>query len=335
MKHPLKSLAEAAGARLLGDGEVLIENIASIESATPTDIIFVDGEERLGEAVASEAGAIIAGEYAAKVPSRKPLLIAQQPRIAFSRVAAVVRPRRRPEPGIHSTAVVHDPHGIGRLVRSGPHVLIGECSTVCERTSIAAGVYIGARVRIGADVHIAPNVTIYSETRIGDRVVIHAGAVLGSDGFGYVRNRETGRYEKFPQVGRLEIGDDVEIGANCTIDRGALDVTSIGAGTKLDNLVHVGHNVRIGENVVIAGQSGISGSSEVGNDVVLAGQVGIADHVVVGDGVVLAAQCGVATGKHLQGAGKAFFGTPARPLKDVLHEQALLARMARREKPEE
>ena len=239
MKHTLKALAEASGARVVGDPAREIQGIASIESATGDDIVFADDAERLQRALASKAGAVVAGEFAAAGTSAKPLLIGSQPRINFSRVAAMIQPRRRPEPGIHSTAIVHDAHGIGKLVRIGPHVVIGENTTVAERASIAAGSYLGANVTIGADTHIGVNVTVYSGTTIGERCVIHAGAVLGSDGFGYVRNQENGRYEKFPQVGRLIVGDDVEIGANATIDRGALDATIIGNGVKIDNLVHV------------------------------------------------------------------------------------------------
>jgi len=331
MKHSLKSLAEAAGARIVGDPKQEIQGIASIESATPDDIVFADDQDRFERALGSKAGAIIAGEFAVAAKASKPLLIGKQPRIVFSRVAAVIQPRRRPEPGIHSTAIVHDLHLIGRLVRIGPHVVIGENSALAERASVAANTYIGANVKIGPDTHLGANVTVYSGTSIGARCVIHAGAVLGSDGFGYVRNDETSRYEKFPQVGSLIIGDDVEIGANATIDRGALDSTVIGNGVKIDNLVHVAHNVIIGENVVIAAQTGISGSSTVEKDVVIAGQVGIADHVKIEEGAVLGAQCGVPTKKVIRGKGELFWGTPARPIREYLKELAAMARLAKKE----
>jgi UDP-3-O-[3-hydroxymyristoyl] glucosamine N-acyltransferase len=174
-------------------------------------------------------------------------------------------------------------------------------------------------------------VTIYPGTRLGNRVVIQAAAVLGSDGFGYVRDKETGHYEKFPQIGRLEIEDDVEIGANSTIDRGALDVTRIGRGTKIDNLVHVGHNVQIGEDVVIAAQTGLSGSAVVQNNVVIGGQVGIADHVRIEEGAILGAQSGIPSNKIIRGKGIVFWGTPARPIREYLKELAVLARLAKRE----
>jgi UDP-3-O-[3-hydroxymyristoyl] glucosamine N-acyltransferase len=185
-------------------------------------------------------------------------------------------------------------------------------------------------VVIGKECVINANVTIYSGTTIHDRVIVHAGAVLGSDGFGYVRDKTTGSYEKFPQIGRLEIHDDVEIGANSTIDRGALDATVIGRGTKLDNLVHIGHNVQIGENVVIAAQTGISGSSVIEDAAIIGGQVGIGDHVTIGAGVILASKCGVPTGKIVRGRGEVYWGVPARPLKQHLKELAALSRLAKK-----
>jgi UDP-3-O-[3-hydroxymyristoyl] glucosamine N-acyltransferase len=164
---------------------------------------------------------------------------------------------------------------------------------------------------------------------LGDRVVVHAGAVLGADGFGYVRDAATGEYLQFPQQGTLVIEDDVEIGANSTVDRGALEETRIARGVKLDNLVHVGHNVSIGKNVVIAAQTGVSGSSVIGDDAIVGGQVGIADHVEIGEKVILGAQAGIPSRKKLRGPGIVFWGTPARPIKDYLKELAALARLTR------
>jgi UDP-3-O-[3-hydroxymyristoyl] glucosamine N-acyltransferase len=190
---------------------------------------------------------------------------------------------------------------------------------------------IGRGVQIGVDCSIHPNVTIYPGTRIGNRVTVHAGAVLGSDGFGYVRDPESGRYEKFPQIGRLEIEDDVEIGANTTIDRGALEVTRIGRGAKLDNLVHIGHNCQIGEDVIIAAQVGFSGSVVVENNAVIGGQVGVGEHARIQEGVLLGGQAGVLPKKILRGKGVAFWGTPAKPLREYLKSLAALARLGRKE----
>jgi UDP-3-O-[3-hydroxymyristoyl] glucosamine N-acyltransferase len=172
---------------------------------------------------------------------------------------------------------------------------------------------------------------MYPGTTLGDRVIVHAGAVLGSDGFGYVRDRKTGRYEKFPQVGRLVIEDDVEIGANTTIDRGALDETRIRRGAKIDNLVHIGHNCQIGEDAIIAAQTGLSGSIVIENSVVLGGQVGIGEHAHIGEGVMLGGQGGVLPNKILRGKGVAFWGTPAQPLRQYLKQLATLARLAKKD----
>ncbi|MGC2324377.1 MAG: UDP-3-O-(3-hydroxymyristoyl)glucosamine N-acyltransferase, partial [Terriglobales bacterium] len=286
MKHAVEKLAEAVGAQLLGNGKVEISGIASLESATANDLIFVEAAGDLGAALESPAAAVVAGEFARGVKTRKPLLIARQPRLAFARAGKVICPPRRREPGIASTAFVHDSVKLGKLVSVEPACYIGEGTVIGDRTRIGVGGFIAPRVTLGADCSIKAHVTIYSDTSIGNRVVVQAGAVLGSDGFGYVRDESTGVYEKFPQVGRLEIGDDVEIGANVTVSRGALDATVIGSGCKLDSQVHVGHNVRIGKNVVIAAQTGISGSVVIEDNVIIAGQVGIADHVRITEGAI-------------------------------------------------
>ena len=203
-------------------------------------------------------------------------------------------------------------------------------AVIGERCFIAAGCYIGEGVVIGDDCEIYPRVVIYPGTTIGRRVIVHAGAVLGSDGFGFVRDETYGRYVKFPQVGRLVIGDYVEIGANCTIDRGALDETVIGPGTKFDNMVHIGHNCAVGANVVIAAQTGISGSCSVGDDCVLGGQVGMGDHAHIEAGAILGGQSGVLPNKTIRGKGVVFWGTPVKPVREYLKELATLSRLTRK-----
>jgi UDP-3-O-[3-hydroxymyristoyl] glucosamine N-acyltransferase len=335
MKRSLKQIAEAVGARLIGDGLAEVSAVASMELATQQDLVFVDDDKHLPGALQSRAGAIIAGEFAASATSARPLLISDHPKLAFARAARLLRdgsPRDNTPPHlyVHPTAVVHP-----SAVLAGD-VLVEECAVVSEdvmvesNTSIGSGSTIGAGVRIGHDCEIYPNVTIYPGTRLGHRVIVHAGAVLGSDGFGYVRDRKTGHYEKFPQVGRLVIEDDVEIGANTTIDRGALDETRIRRGAKIDNLVHIGHNCQIGEDVVIAAQTGLSGSIVIENGVVLGGQVGIGEHARIGEGVMLGGQGGVLPNKVLRGKGVAFWGTPAQPLRQYLKQLATLARLAKR-----
>jgi UDP-3-O-[3-hydroxymyristoyl] glucosamine N-acyltransferase len=210
--------------------------------------------------------------------------------------------------------------------------VIGERAQIGDGTRLGEGCAIGAGVALGTNCEIYPNVTIYPGTTLGNRVIVHAGAVLGSDGFGYVRDRKTGHYEKFPQVGRLVIEDDVEIGANATIDRGALDETRIRRGTKIDNLVHIGHNCQIGEDVVIAAQTGLSGSIVLENAVVLGGQVGIGEHARIEEGVMLGGQGGVLPNKILRGKGVAFWGTPAQPLRQYLKQLATLARLSKKDR---
>jgi UDP-3-O-[3-hydroxymyristoyl] glucosamine N-acyltransferase len=213
--------------------------------------------------------------------------------------------------------------------------VIGTHARIGDGTIIGAGAVIGENVTIGRHCHIHPRVVIYPGTTLGDHVVLHAGAVLGADGFGYVRDSASGAYTQFPQQGTLAIEDDVEIGANSTIDRGALAETRIRRGAKIDNLVHVAHNCDVGEDAILVALTGMSGSSTVGKGAVLAGQVGIGDHAHVGPGVILGGQSGVFNGKTVSNdglrPGAVLYGTPARPLKQVLREQAVLARLAKKQ----
>jgi UDP-3-O-[3-hydroxymyristoyl] glucosamine N-acyltransferase len=225
---------------------------------------------------------------------------------------------------------------LGEGVSIGPCVVIGENASIGAGSRIEAGAVIGHGVRIGENCRIYPRAVLYPGTTLGDRVVVHAGAVLGADGFGYVRDSATGAYTQFPQQGTLLIEDDVEIGANSTIDRGALKQTKIGRGTKFDNLVHVGHNCEIGEDVILVSGVGISGSCTVGDGAVIAGQVGIGDHAHIGPGVILGGQAGVLSGKTVTNEGMGvkpgtvLWGTPARPLMQVLRELAVVARLAKK-----
>ena len=336
MQRSLLSVAQSVQAQVLGDGAVEVSGIASITQATSMDLVFVEDEEGLPAALASRAAAVIAGEFARsdgskeKPPASKPLLIVKNPRLAFARAARLLCPAPNRPPGTHPSAVVHASARLGQNVSLAERVVVGENVEIGNGTWVGAGAVIGAGVTIGSDCEIYPNVTIYPGARLGHRVIIHAGAVLGADGFGYVRDRASGHYEKFPQVGRLEIGDDVEIGANSTIDRGALEVTRIGRGAKIDNLVHIGHNCQIGEDVVIAAQTGLSGSIVIEKNVVLGGQVGIGEHARIGEGVMLGGQGGVLPNKVLRGKGVAFWGTPARPVREYLKQLAALARLARK-----
>jgi UDP-3-O-[3-hydroxymyristoyl] glucosamine N-acyltransferase len=334
MKRVLNEVAEYLAVTLLGDGRAPVEGVASLRSAKPGDLVFVEDAKNLTEALNSEATAVIAGPFAAPGGHSKPVLIAEQPRLAFARAAAWLSTTAMDTPGMHPSAAVHPSAKLAKHVSIGERAVLRENVVIGEKTRIAAGCVIGANVRIGCDCQLYPNVTIYPGAALGDRVIVHAGAVLGSDGFGYVRDTKTGRYQKFPQIGRLEIEDDVEIGANSTVDRGALDTTRIRRGTKIDNLVHIGHNVDVGEDVVIAAQTGLSGSAVVENNVIVGGQVGIADHVRIEAGAILGAQSGIPSKKVIRGKGVVFWGTPARPIKEYLKELAVLARLGKKECPE-
>jgi UDP-3-O-[3-hydroxymyristoyl] glucosamine N-acyltransferase len=334
MKRSLQQIAEAVGARLIGEGRVEVSAVASIESASPENLVFVEDEKHLAAALQSRAGAVIAGEFAAAAASNRPLLVSDHPKLAFARAARMLREGlldgSSQQGSLDSTAVMHASTVLGPGVFVEERAVVAERVQIGDHTRIGVGCAIGAGVKIGRDCEIYPNVTMYPGTTLGDRVIVHAGAVLGSDGFGYVRDRKTGHYEKFPQVGRLVIEDDVEIGANATIDRGALDETRIQRGAKIDNLVHIGHNCQIGEDVVIAAQTGLSGSIVIENGVVLGGQVGIGEHARIEEGVMLGGQGGVLPNKVLRGKGVAFWGTPAQPLREYLKQLATLARLAKK-----
>jgi UDP-3-O-[3-hydroxymyristoyl] glucosamine N-acyltransferase len=330
MPQTLQTIAVFTASRLIGDGTVEVSRVASIASAEPGDLVFVQDDRHVDDALNSKASAIIAGESAAVSDGRKPVLINPRPRLAFATAAKLLYPKPDYPPEIHPSAIIDPRASVAPSASVDAHSVIEANAVIGERCYVATGCYIGEGVAIGDDCEIYPRVVVYAGTTIGRRVTIHAGSVLGSDGFGFVRDDTHGRYVKFPQVGRLVIGDYVEIGANCTIDRGALDETVVGPGTKLDNLVHIGHNATIGSNVVIAAQTGVSGSSSIGDDCVVGGQVGIADHVTIESGVILGAQSGIPSNKTIRGKGVVFWGTPARPIKDYLKELAVLSRLTRK-----
>lgn len=330
MTQTVGVLAKTLGCRVLGDPSIAVAQVASLTSAVSGSLVFVSEREHLEPALASAAAAVIAGEFAAESKSTKPLLISSHPRLTFARAAKLLHHTEGRPGAIHPTAIVAAAARLGKNVAIGARTVLGEDVHISDETEIGPGCVIGNGVTIGSRCRLDANVAIYAGTTIGDRVVIQAGAVLGSEGFGYVRDAETGTYEQFPQVGRLVIEDDVEIGANSTVDRGALDETRIRRGTKIDNLVHVGHNVQIGQDVVIAAQTGLSGSVTVGDNVIMGGQVGVGDHAHIETGVILGGQGGVLPKKVLRGKGEIFWGTPAKPVREYLKELAFLARAAKK-----
>ncbi len=290
-------LGVAAG---IGSADAEIMRVSSVENAGPESAVFAGSDAALQAALLSKAGLVLAK---ASVAADARLMVVSDPRLAFSELA--VRLARIPAAGVHPSAVVD------REASLHPSVLVG------------AGAVVAAGVRMGAGGVLGPRVVVEAGVVMGERVRVQAGAVLGSLGFGYAR-RPDGAYVLFPQQGALVIEDDVEIGANSTIDRGALGETRIGAGTKIDNLVHIGHNCRIGRNVILAAQTGISGSTVVEDGAILGGQVGIGEHALVGPGVILGGGAGVLSNKKLFGPGQVFWGRPAQPLKQYLRDLARL-----------
>ena len=328
MSATLQEIAAATNATLVGDPQVCVSSVCSIENASRSDLVFCENEKFLADALASGAAAVIVGEFASGVEASKPLLIAKQPRLAFAVAARQLRAKRRKGGVVHHTAIIPSTAVFGEDVVVGAYVVIGEHASIGDRVSIGAGCSIGSNVIIGHDTCLHSRVTIYNGTMIGSHCTIHSGAVLGADGFGYVCCAETGKYHQMPQIGRLIVGDHVEIGANTTIDRGGLEDTVIGSGTKLDNLVHIGHNCVLGENVVVAAQTGISGSSTIGDNSIIGGQVGIGEHAQLSEGTILGGQSGVLSNKIFREKGPCF-GTPARPLREFLQEQAVVSKIAR------
>lgn len=325
---------DGLGGRLVsGSADRALDGVGPVEDAQESTLVFAESEASASVALASAAGAVVVKTGAAVGDAAgKCVIECEQPRLWFARAAKLLAAGRAGA-GVHPAAVVEADVEIGGGAFVGPGAIVGAGARIGARTRIEAAAVLGAGVVIGADCRIYPHAVLYAGTTLGDRVVVHAGAVLGADGFGYVRDARTGAYTQFPQQGTLAIEDDVEIGANSTIDRGALTETRIRRGTKIDNLVHVGHNCDIGEDVILVTGTGISGSSTVGKGAVIAGQVGIGDHAHVGPGVILGGQAGVLPGKTVTNEGlrpgTVLWGTPARPLPQVLREIAILGRMAK------
>src|SRR5260370_1445435 len=309
MRRTARELADAIEATLEGDGALEIQGLGDAERGAGRGVMYVDSAKHAERAGASAALCVIAGEGVGL--AGKTVLRSAHPKLAFAKAAALLLDRARIASGIHPTAAVAPLARIAESASIGPYAVIGEDAHVGAGTQIGAHSVIGAGCWIGENCRIHPRVTLYHHVRVGHRVEIHSGAVIGADGFGYAFGE--GKHWKFPQVGIVEIGDDVEIGANTTIDRGSLEDTRIAEGVKLDNLVHIGHNCQIGAHTVIAAQTGISGSSVLGNHVVVGGQVGIADHCRLEDGAIAGAQAGIPTGKTIRG-GQTVWGTPAREI---------------------
>ncbi|HVA00345.1 MAG TPA: UDP-3-O-(3-hydroxymyristoyl)glucosamine N-acyltransferase [Terriglobia bacterium] len=318
----VEEIARLVGGRVEGDPGREIQSVASLEAAAEADLTFAEGHRALRRAAESKAGCVLVKEGAA-IASRTTIAVSH-PKMALIRAAMALHPASVASPGVHPTALVASDARLGTGVCVGPYVVIEPGVSVGEGTTLGAGVFLGAGVAVGARCVLHPRVSVYAGARIGHRVIVHAGAVLGSDGFGYVFAE--GRHHKFPQLGGLIIEDDVDIGANSTVDRGSLGTTVIGEGTKIDNLVQIAHNVKIGRHAIIAAQTGISGSAEIGDYVMMGGQVGIGDHARIGEGAIIGGQAGILPGKAVP-KGNTMWGTPARPLAEFKKMYAYLSHL--------
>jgi len=317
----VQDLAKRLGVPFEGDGEMEIAGAAALDQAGPTQLSFASGRKALVKANDSRAGCLVVPDG---FPAGRTLLRSADPRAAFARAVSYLHPPDPPARGVHPTAVIDTGAAIGAGVSIGPHVSVSAGARIGSGTVIGAGSVIGRRVSIAEGCVLHANVTIYDDVAIGRRVILHSGCVIGADGFGFVLAGD--RYEKFPQIGTVTIGDDVEIGANSCVDRAALGATTIGEGAKLDNMVHVGHNCSIGRHVVVAAQTGFSGGVVVEDYAVIGGQVGIGDKARIESRAVLGSGCGILTSKIVR-SGQVVWGTPARPLKEHLEMLANMARL--------
>jgi UDP-3-O-[3-hydroxymyristoyl] glucosamine N-acyltransferase len=307
MEFLLSELAERLGATLVGDGSVRITGVSGIKEAGPGDLTFIADPRYMKHVSTTRAAAVIASENAHGCA--KPMLIVPNAYLAFVEIVALFHPRdTAPQTGIHPTAIVGQQVALGKDVSLGPYVVVEDDAVIGDGSVILAGSFIGRKARLGTSCFLYTNVTIREGCTLGDRVTVHCGTVIGSDGFGYVR--QPAGYKKVPQVGNVVVGDDVEIGSNVTIDRATFGATKVGRGTKIDNLVQIAHNVTIGENCIIVAQVGISGSVEVGDDATFGGQSGIVGHLRIGRGVQIGAQAGVT--KSIPD-GEVVSGYPAQP----------------------
>lgn len=322
MTRTAAEVAQYLGATLTGDEHAPIAGVSEAENARAEDLIYASSPKHFEQAAASAARCVIA-ERGARI-SGKTVLECDDPKFAFAKAAGWLLAKPVYPPGIHRTAVVAASATVSADAYIGPYVVVEDDVEVGEGSRIEAFCFLGRGARIGEHCILHPRVTLYAGAQIGDRVEIHSGAVIGADGFGYVFGE--GRHWKFPQIGRVRIEDDAEIGANATIDRGSLSETCIGRDVKIDNLVQVGHNVRIGAHSVLAAQVGISGSCAIGERVMMGGQAGVGDHCTIDDDVRVGGQGGVLNGKTVR-AGQTVWGTPARPLGKFKEQYAWLARL--------
>lgn len=316
----LRDLAARLGCTVRGDGAVEVTRVCGIEDAGPGDLTFVSNPRYVPRLATTRASAVIVPP---ELETPLPSLLAANPYLAFARAVTILHPQAAPPPGIHPTAVVDPTAELGEGVHVGALAVVGARVRVGARTVIHPHVVLYPEAQVGEDCLLHSGVHVREGCRLGHRVIVQNGAVIGADGFGFAKD-DQGRYLKIPQVGSVAIDDDVEIGALTAVDRASLGVTRIGRGSKLDNLVQVGHSVTIGRDTVLAGQVGIAGSTKVGDRVTLAGQVGVAGHITVGDGVTATAQTGIPNSVE---AGALVSGSPAIENRTWLKSMAVFARL--------
>jgi UDP-3-O-[3-hydroxymyristoyl] glucosamine N-acyltransferase len=319
-------LAEFLAQPFAGDGSVVIERVASLDAAEPGSVAFVETQKSLEEAQSCNASCLIVSDVAnarQALPRVPAFIESVQPKLTFALIAEILHPQKRREPFVHDSAAIAKSADIDLTVFIGPQVSIGEGTRIGAGTRVEAGAVIGDQVTVGRDCVLHPGVVLYDNVTIGNGVILHAGVCIGADGFGYVRGDVS--YHKFPQVGTVVIEDDVELGAYTCVDRAALGQTRIGRGTKLDNMVHVGHNCDIGERVVIAAQTGISGSVTIEDDCVIGGQVGFGDHIRVLSGAVIGSKAGILPGKIVRPG--VWWGIPIQPLDEYKRLNAHLGHL--------
>ena len=318
----LEQVARVVGGRVSGDPNLRLTGVQSLDRATRQDLSWVVGDRAARQARTTAAGALlVARESDAQ---GRPGVIVEQPALALAVWLGVRHPAARPRSGVARGARVHPTARLGRGVSVAPGATVGARATLGARTVVSTGAFVGEEVTLGEDCYLHPHAVVLDRCRIGARCVLQPGAVVGSDGFGYIWDGTAHR--KIPQIGIVRVEDDVEIGANAAIDRATLGETVIGRGTKIDNLVQIGHNVVVGEHAIICGQAGLAGSSRLGNRVTLAGQVGVADHAGIPDGVTVTAQAGVFAGAHIP-PGSVVSGMPAAPHREFLKRSAWVARL--------
>lgn len=320
MPYTVAEIAKMLTGNVIGDASLTLRGFAPADRAEAGDLTFAENETYFERAELSAASAILVdGAFTSK---SKTLIRVPNARIAFAKAVAIFFPEPVFAPTLHATAIIAATARIDPTAHVGPFCIVGEHAEIGARSVLRGGNHVAANCRLGEEVHLFPNVVLYAGTEIGNRVRIHAGSVIGADGFGYVF--DAGAHRKVTQIGHVIIRDDVEIGANVTIDRGALGPTIVGRGTKIDNLVQIAHNVALGEHCLIVSQAGIAGSTKLGNYVVLGGQVGLAGHLKIGDRASVAAQSGV---MHNIPEGEKWFGYPAQPDRKTKRQMVALQQL--------